>query len=341
MSSGARRRRPLMASSDTDLELRRIEPGDRSAVLELLSASLGWLPNEHFDSFFSWKHEENPFGPSPGWVAVDRGSVVGFRTFLRWEYERADGEVHRAVRAVDTATHPDHQGRGIFRQLTLRALDELAQEGVGFVFNTPNSQSRPGYLKMGWTEVGRLPTSVRLTSLRSPWRMVRSRVPAERWSTPSRAGRPALEVLADPSVRDLLDAITPDARFRTRRTPEYLRWRYGFGPLEYRALTVTDRAADGFAVFRLRRRGSSLECALVEVLVPEGDRAARRGLIRSLAVASGADYLIRIGGPVADRSGFIRAPQQGPMLTWRPLGDGGAGGRLGDWDLSLGDVELF
>ncbi|MET0902435.1 MAG: GNAT family N-acetyltransferase [Acidimicrobiales bacterium] len=329
-----------MASSDTHLEVRRIEPGDHSAVLDLLSASLGWMPNEHFERFFRWKHEESPFGPSPGWVAVERGSIVGFRTFLRWEYERADGEVLRAVRAVDTATHPDHQGKGIFRQLTLRALDELAQEGVGFVFNTPNSQSRPGYLKMGWTEVGRLPTSVRFTSLRSPWRMVRSRVPAERWSTPSRAGRPALEVLADPSVRELL-AIAPDGRFRTRRTPEYLRWRYGFGPLEYRALTVTDRAADGFAVFRLRRRGSSLECALVEVLVREGDRAARSGLIRSLATACGADYLIRIGGPLADRSGFIRVPRQGPMLTWRPLAGGPAGGQLGDWDLSLGDVELF
>jgi GNAT superfamily N-acetyltransferase len=330
-----------MASSDTDLDLRRIGPGDRAAVLELLSASLGWMPNEHFDGFFSWKHEENPFGTSPGWVALDGGSVVGFRTFLRWEYERSDGQVHRAVRAVDTATHPNHQGKGIFRQLTLRALDELAQEGVDFVFNTPNSQSRPGYLKMGWTQVGHLPTSVRLTSPRSPWRMARSRVPAERWSTPSRAGRPALEVLADPSVQDLLDEIAPHGRLRTRRTPEYLRWRYGFGPLEYRALTVTDRAADGLAVFRLRRRGASLECALVEVLVRDGDRAARHGLIRSLAAASGADYLIRIGGPLADRSGFIRAPRQGPILTWRPLAGGRAGGRLDDWDLSLGDVELF
>ncbi len=40
--------------------------------------------------------------------------MIGFRTFLRWEFEDA-GRVVRAVRAVDTATHPDHRGRGIFR----------------------------------------------------------------------------------------------------------------------------------------------------------------------------------------------------------------------------------
>ena len=310
-------------------------------MLELLSASLGWTADDHVESFFRWKHEASPFGPSPGWVALDGERYVGFRTFLRWEFERAAGRVYRAVRAVDTATDPGYRGRGIFRQLTLRALDELAQDRVDFVFNTPNSQSRPGYLKMGWTQVGRLPAAVRFTSPLSPWRAARSRVSAERWSTPIPAGRPAGEVLADPSLGGLLDAIAPDDRLRTRRTPDYLRWRYGFGPLAYRAVTVTERVEDGLAVFRARRRGTSLECAVVEVLVPDGDGSAGRELIRSVAATSGADYMIRIGGPLVDRSGFVRAPRQGPVLTWRPLTGANPGGRLDDWNLGLGDIELF
>ena len=73
---------------------------------------------------------------------------------MRWEFQRGD-EVFRCVRAVDTATHPDYQGRGLFTRLTKAALPELVADGVKFVFNTPNDQSRPGYLKMGWQAVGR------------------------------------------------------------------------------------------------------------------------------------------------------------------------------------------
>ena len=42
-----------------------------------------------------------------------------------------DGQPVRAVRAVDTATHPDHQGRGVFTALTEHALDGLRDDGVG------------------------------------------------------------------------------------------------------------------------------------------------------------------------------------------------------------------
>ena len=92
-------------------------------MLDLLDASLGWVPDELHRAFFAWKHRENPFGPSPAWVATDGADrrvphvpPLGVR---------ADGGSSRAVRAVDTATHPDHQGQGIFTALTLHALDAL------------------------------------------------------------------------------------------------------------------------------------------------------------------------------------------------------------------------
>src|SRR5687767_6957749 len=114
-------------------------------LMELLAASLRWVPDELFGRFFAWKHEQGPFGASPAWVALDGERLAGFRTFLRWEFNHPDGRIRRGVRAVDTATHPDYQGRGIFRDLTLQALDHLRADGVDFVFNTPNAQSLPGY----------------------------------------------------------------------------------------------------------------------------------------------------------------------------------------------------
>jgi GNAT superfamily N-acetyltransferase len=324
-----------------ELDVRPATADDRSAVLALLRASLGWGDADRFGEFFRWKHEQNPFGASYALVATDGDRIVGFRTFLRWEFVDRDGVIRRAVRAVDTATDPAYQGRGIFRTLTLHAVDELAADGVAFVFNTPNDKSRPGYLKMGWTEVGRLPTSIRFRSPAGALRMLRSRVPAERWSADVPAGRPAAEVLADPALEGLAGVASPGAALRTRRTAGYLRWRYDFEPLGYRAITRSSDLADGVAVFRLRRRGSSLEGAVCEVLVPGADVAARRALLRGVARAVPADYLLRLGGPVLGTTGFVRAPGQGPMLTWRPLTGRVAGGEVGDWDLGLGDIELF
>ena len=95
------------------------------------------------------------------WVACDDDRVVALRVLLRWEFTRG-GETLRAVRAVDTATDPNYQGRGLFRTLTMHGLDQMREEGVDFLFNTPNSQSLPGYLKMGWQVVGKVPAAFRV-----------------------------------------------------------------------------------------------------------------------------------------------------------------------------------
>jgi GNAT superfamily N-acetyltransferase len=331
----------LVRATAERLHIRAAEPDDRDVLLQLLSASLRWVPDELFARFFAWKHEQGPFGHSPAWVALDGDRVAGFRTFLRWEFEHPDGRVRRGVRAVDTATHPDYQGRGVFRELTLQALDHLRADGVDFVFNTPNAQSLPGYLKMGWSEVGRLPAAIRPTGMSALLRMVRSRVPAERWSVPATAGTPAPDLFEDARVASLLRSL-PDARgLRTRRSQAYLQWRYGFGPLGYRVIAAGDDPAEGIAVFRVRKRGTATELTLCEVLVPDGARDTARQLQRDVARIPGVDYAIRLGGPAISAAGYVRLPGQGPMLTWRAVAGGAALPARREWDLALGDIELF
>ena len=322
----------------SDLVYRRAMPEDRAAVIELLRVSLGREVDDRYEALFAWKHEENAFGPSPAWVACDETRLAGFRTLMRWEFRDADRSL-RAVRAVDTATHPDYQGRGIFTGLTLHAIDELATEGVDFVFNTPNDQSRPGYLKMGWQEIGRLPTLVRPTRW---WRLAsiaKARVPAERWSTPSRAGEDARDVLADADgLARLLDERAPGRGVRTDATPEFLRWRFGTPLLGYRAVVADAGVDHGVAFFRIRARGPAREAALVSVLTRAGDRRTEAALVRAVARAADADYLLALGaGPVAP-GGLVRLPRTGPLLTWRSVT---ARVPPAAWDVSLGDIELF
>ena len=330
-----------MSRGIAGLEIRRYTEDDEPAVLGLLQASLGWLADEHHATFFRWKHVDNPFGRSPAWIALDGDRVVGLRVLLRWEFERASGGA-RAVRAVDTATDPDYQGRGIFSALTMRAIEELTAEGVHFIFNTPNDQSRPGYLKMGWQVVGRLSVSARP---RSPWvltRMAGARTAADLWSTPTDAGIDPVAAFGDTQALDTLVASQPPTGgLRTRRSAAQLRWRYaGFPALAYRVLLRGSRLDDGFVVFRLRRRGRALEAVVGDVLVPEGESSAAAALLRSVPRAANADYAIQLGGSVVGRAGYVPLPRQGPILTWRAVTEQ-SHGPLETWQLTLGDVELF
>lgn len=325
------------------VEVRRYAPEDQGQVLGLLRACLGWGDDARYAEFFTWKHRGNPFGPSPAWIALVGGEVVGFRAFLRWELDH-DGVRRSAVRAVDTATHADHRGRGIFTRLTLDALEELAADGVELVFNTPNDRSRPGYLKMGWQPARRPALLVRPRSAGSVLVAARARCPAERWSTPTSAGLAARDALADhgrvAALLESLPALGGASGVQTRRSPQYLAWRYGFEPLCYRAMLVADTVEDGLVIFRIRRRGAAKEAAICEVLVPAERRRDLGRRIVGLLRASGADYAIRVGGPGHVRHGFLPLPRQGPTLVCRAVGNARLP-PIDAWRLALGDIELF
>lgn len=337
----------------TSLEVRPYQDEDEQEVLELLRASLGPGPaGERSAAFFRWKHLENPFGRSYMLVAEAEGRIVGLRAFLRWRFDLGGREV-RAVRAVDTATHPDHQGRGIFRRLTLEALEALLPE-ADLVFNTPNEKSLSGYLKMGWRVVGRVPIRVRARRPIRLVRLIRSIGAADGAGVPPAAveAPPAAEALGRTRRWDGLGMPVPRPGdvLVTPRTPRYLAWRYADAPLlGYRAVRIgPGEAPEGLAIFRVRRRGRLVEATIAEVLVRPGDRSTAARLLGRAARAAGVDHATCSFPPgseaarAARRRGFVPVPA-GPTLVARPIRD-----ELAEvvqdprrWGLSLGDVEVF
>lgn len=346
-----------MTTAVTPLRVREARPDDDAAILRLLTDTMAGGPTgERTAAFYDWKHRQNPFGTSLALVAEIDGRLAGLRMFMRWRFVWR-GRVVRAVRAVDTATHPDFQGRGVFTTLTRAAL-ALAAADTDMVFNTPNANSLPGYLKMGWSPVGRVPVAVRVVrpvafALRA--RGVDHGEPSE--PPPAVALPPAAEVLADQvTVQGLLDqSDRPDDRLRTDRDAGYLHWRYAQAPaLGYRALPIRegDELA-GLAIGRPRRRGSLAELTLSEVIVRAGDRRTARRLLRGVA-RRGVDHVAtHLGGwPTADAArraaGYLHVPGQGMTLVAKPMAasailtsDVGPALTLDGWALSLGDLEVF
>jgi GNAT superfamily N-acetyltransferase len=336
----------------TALRIRPYVAADEPAVLELLVGALGEGPSgRRTPEFFRWKHLENPFGESLLLVAELDGEIVGLRAFLRWEFTVGDRSL-RAVRAVDTATREDHRGKGIFSTLTNAAIAELRTD-TDLVFNTPNSSSRPGYLKMGWREVGRVPVWIKVKKPISFARGVRSAT--------SVTDRPEREITVtapfaadslgdDADLRSFLDELeNPAERLATPYSSEYLAWRYARAPLGYRAVVArTAGRIDGIAIFRVRPRGVLWETTIAELLVRPSDKRAAADLIDRVAASADVDHLtchFSAGSPqltAARRRWFLRSPKGELILTVNPLHDGlEFVSDFGSWAVSAGTLEVF
>ncbi|HWR97731.1 MAG TPA: GNAT family N-acetyltransferase [Candidatus Methanoperedens sp.] len=344
--------------------IRPYRPGDESVILPLLQATLGETAvAPRSQRFWSWKHLDNPFGPSFGLFAWDEQSrrALALRILMRWRFRDGAGGRCDAVRAVDTATAPECRRLGLFTSLTTQAVGELARGGTRFIFNTPNASSLPGYLKMGWQVVAVWPLHVQVVRpLRLAAGLARTQsrgsaaLPAweeffrqgtESWGAfRGRCGGDVEQVVA------AWERVRPRRGLRTERSVPYLDWRYGGHPsVTYAAVPVVrgGRLA-GFAVLRPNVRFGLKEAVLAELFLREADPSLARELLSAVRRAVRSDYLIAhfAAGSFElsslRRAWYLTAPGKGLTFAVRVLREGGTDPlRAGAWDLSAGDLEVF
>lgn len=341
--------------------MRAYTPEQIPAVLELARASLGDAGAvRKSEAFWRWKHHANPFGASLGvgaWTPDEQ--LIGLRILLRWRLAHPQGGELAAVRAVDTATRAAYRRMGIFSALTRHVLADLPGRGVGLIFNTPNAQSLPGYLKLGWQVAARWP--LYLHPLR-PWRMIRRAAGRDAPQQDAAAGLGRVqpwprfwEEYGDQAAA--LVAASEQGRtacgWRTPRTPDYLTWRYGCHPsIQYGVHVLADdrdsRRLQGFALLRPNVRQGWQELVLADLFLAEWEGRQAQRLLHGLHRAVEADYVIAHFAAASRerawlrRLGYWRVPKRRLVFAVMPLQE--ITPPLLDarsWDLSLGDLELF
>ena len=322
------------------VQVRMYRDEDLPAVLELLRAALGESPLLlRTPELFRWKHIDNPFGRSVMLVAEVDEAIVGLRAFMRWQLDYG-GDTVLCGRAVDTATHPAYLRRGIFRRLTTEALDVARDLGLQLIFNTPNERSRPGYLKMGWSDVGPIRVLVRP----HPTRLVRGR-------HESSSGLDELAPMATPIESDwqspaqMTSGHSADESSRTGlctpRSNEYLRWRFAKHPTARYGAVIHP---SGTAVLRANLRNGRSELVISDTLGPDPTKAVRWAVRGSKADYDSASFPPGSPGRQASRrAGMLPVPGVAALrLVARPV-EALEIDVLNpkSWRLALSDVELL
>jgi GNAT superfamily N-acetyltransferase len=362
-------------NSPIDLIFRDYQPEDEPAVLRLMKSALGETSARRRNpATWRWKHFENPFGTSLIRLACNRrGEAVGLRAFMRWQFQ-IEGTTIDAVQAVDTATRRDYQGRGVFSALTAQAIEQVREDRVQFVFNTPNISARGGYLKLGWRYVGTIEPLIRARSPRLflPRLALGALRRSQGESADGRyeASAPRCSQHDYDQLGDLISQhekhSAPRGRLRTRWTRDYYRWRYVAQPdLTYRLHKVESngvlRAA---AITRFGARFGLKELLISELWTAEPDEQVLDELVRRISEAAGADYILAVAN--SDSFAGLMLRKRGFARVWQPSINSWAEQlmkgyqkprrllvrllhhapyvepqKFEQWDLSVGDLEIF
>lgn len=312
------------------MEIRYTRPEDLEEIIAVLKASLGEVSSKKNSEIWNFKHEKNPFGKSLVLVAIEKEKIVGVRAFMRWEWQLGN-QKFRSFRAVDTATHPDHRGKGIFKKLTLEAVSQGAKNEDHFIFNTPNSQSRPGYLKMGWEEVDKIKVELLV---------------ANPYQKSEKLSLKINEFRSLDTVVDLLNSFHMEKiagkKFFTPKTIEYLNWRYINNPLQQYMISFDE---DYFCAAYIKKHKYFKELRVSEaIFVSQEGQQKVKGFLRKAAAAYGA-LIISKAADENKMSLFSYKGKLGPILTIRQLKSSKESldflRQLDNWRYSLGDLELF
>ncbi len=311
--------------------IRTYQSTDINNVVELLKSSLGESLIKKTESIWRYKHLENPFGESYVILAIEDSEIVGIRAFMQWRWQFGL-QIWTAYRAVDTATHPHYQGKGIFKKLTLNALDEVAKKGECFVFNTPNNQSRPGYLKMGWKIVDSLQLTIVTVPLYIFHYILSRKVSFENKVTPQRLD----------AICELHNSILSQKNcIFTPKSASYLKWRFENNPMQEYLIVSNENF---YIALYIKKHRFFKELRVVEIICsnPKFDYGSIRNTIIAYAFKNNC-WLIT----VADKNvfGFGLFGKFGPKLTFKPLTQENLFINkalfISNWKYSLGDLELF
>lgn len=103
-----------------------------------------------------WRYRDNPAGQVVGADAWDGERLAAHYVTCPLE-ATVEGRIARGLLSLNTATHPDYQGRGLFTTLAEAAYAHGAAAGYAFVIGVANANSTPGFLKrLAFQHVGRL-----------------------------------------------------------------------------------------------------------------------------------------------------------------------------------------
>ena len=139
--------------------------------------------NKFTPAYLDWLYLRNPDGQAVGFDAWDGDTLAAHYVCIparAW----VEGCEVTVLLSLNTATHPDYQGKGLFTRLAAMTFESGAAAGYDGVYGVANANSTPGFVrKLGFQLVRPLEARIGLGRLRHGARPAPQQLSFERsWS---------------------------------------------------------------------------------------------------------------------------------------------------------------
>lgn len=120
--------------------------------------------------YLQWLYIKNPAGLAVGFDAWDGNKLVAHYVCIPCEVTLADKVGARALLSLNSTTHPDYQGKGLFTRIAKLTFASVSQEGFQCVYGVANANSTKAFVhKLGFQLVEPLNAYIGMGGIQADW----------------------------------------------------------------------------------------------------------------------------------------------------------------------------
>jgi GNAT superfamily N-acetyltransferase len=127
----------------------------------LLQDTFPGAKEQYNPTYLNWLYYENPNGPVIGFDAWDGNRAVAHYVCIPLQGHIQSSSPRKILLSLNTATHPDYQGKGLFVKLASQTYALAAEQNYEAVIGVANANSTHGFVnRLGFQLIA--PLSVRV-----------------------------------------------------------------------------------------------------------------------------------------------------------------------------------
>jgi len=205
---------------------------------------------------WTWKFAKNPFGNAVIKLMFNDDMLIGHYAVMPMDVQ-IRSKLVKAVLSVNTMTHPDYRGHGIFPYLGEETYRDCEQKGFKFVYGFPNRNIyRSRVEKLEWKGFGKMTALHKELGVQASGELGRrdSIYPIEKF---------------DERINSLWNKIKDNYGVIVARTQEFLNWRFAEHPtVKYAKFIFQDGSKQilGYLVLKTYANGDEVKGHIVDML---------------------------------------------------------------------------
>ncbi|HAS43994.1 MAG TPA: hypothetical protein DCS93_26185 [Microscillaceae bacterium] len=120
-------------------------------------------------AYLDWQYRQNPDGDTLGFDAFTPEGQLAAHYVVQPLQALVQGKLTKGLLSYNTATHPQHTGKGLFTRLAQATYKRAQALGYEFIVGVSNQQSTPGFIKkLGFQWVAPLTVKVGMGKITFP-----------------------------------------------------------------------------------------------------------------------------------------------------------------------------